>query len=61
MAVLSDAKYNTFFPITSETPLLWKVSRNVSIKPSEVWEIAFLGEKTSIVPPACQDLKKLCA
>ena len=43
--VPSDAKYNIFFPMTSETPLLWKVSRYVSIKPSEVWEIAFLREK----------------
>ena len=51
---LFDAKYNIFFPMTSETPLLRKVARNVSIKPSEVWEIAFPKEKnfscTSCVP-----------
>ena len=32
----SDAKYDSFFPITSETPLLQKVSRNIYIKTSEV-------------------------
>ena len=33
---LFDAKHNIFFPMTSETPLLRKVARNVSIKRYEV-------------------------